>query len=92
MSTFYAFSCATPNADLRMVVEYGLDVMTQRNGGRRPIAVHMHPALIRRYIAVHGDWPAHWPKLIENDAMNQTLVGIETCAADNKAPQQLRLI
>ena len=90
MSAFYAFSCATPNADIRMVLEYGLDVTTLRNDGRRPIAVHMHPALIRRYISVHGDWPSRWPKLIENDTMNQAIVGIEPGAKD--APQQLRLI
>lgn len=90
-STFYAFSCDTPNADLRMVIEYGLEVTAQRTKCR-PIAVHMHPNLIRRYIAVHGDWPSHWPKLIENDAMSQTLIGIEPGVIDANGFQQQRLI
>ena len=89
MSDFYAFSCTAPNADLRLIAEYGLDCT--RAGNRGPIAVHMHPDLIRRYTATHGDWPAHWPPLVEDEIMERDLIGIEIDTLEEHSPRQLRL-
>lgn len=92
MTTFYSFTCNTPNADLHAVVQHGLDYTRARLGGRNPVAVHMHPDNIRRYTATHGDWPPDWPKLIENRPLGRDHIGIEPGADNPHAPQQLRLI
>lgn len=92
MTTYYAFTCNTPNADLRLIIQHGLDYTRDRIGNRAPVAVHMHPDNIRRYTALHGDWPTNWPKLIPNESVGRDHIGIEPGADNPRAPQQLRLI
>jgi hypothetical protein len=91
MTTFYGFTCDTPNAELRAVVEYAIGAIRHRID-RQPVAVHMHPDNIRRFIAIHGDWPANWPMLVENVAIGPHQIGIEPGAPDRHSPQQLRLV
>ena len=81
----------TGKADLRMATEFGLDWF-QDQFHQRPTAVFMHPDTIRQFIAVHGDWPATWPQLIENDKMNRNLMVMELGATTADDPAQMRLL
>ena len=74
----YAFQIegGTPGQEMQATVDYALSWFWSRFH-ERPTVAFMHPETARRYIAVHGDWPTHWPKLLENDKMNRSMLVLE---------------
>ena len=74
----YAFNIEgqTPGQEMRASVEYGLSWFWSRFQ-ELPTAVFIHPGTARRFVAVHGDWPVNWPRLLENDKMNRSMIVLE---------------
>jgi len=77
---------ATRGQELAASVKHAMDWFWSRFH-EQPTAAFMHPEMVRRYVAVCGDWPGNWPKLVENDKMNRQMMVLE-----RGEPGQMRLL